>query len=227
MNIASFKDLFSSFGEVLDAYIPNHVGRKFGRKHGSIRFADIQDGWKAIDQLNGKIVRNCKLHVMWVRFQKTMPARGRIGSDLAKRNPVWKWVPKVKNVPNQDLGSLYKQALLSNPNGNELAGQKNVNEDVDKDVHEGLSDNSKTITEPLDNAQCRQIYVGKFTSEVLSCRSFMDDDEEIVSSLCPFNYPLEMELQPHEKNEPRKLSSKDKKSGSKISQSGHNSATPY
>ncbi|KAJ8424798.1 hypothetical protein Cgig2_018690 [Carnegiea gigantea] len=125
LNITSFKDLFSSFGEVLDAYIPNHVGQK---------------------------ICNCKLYVMWARFQKRMSATGRMGSDPTKRKPVCKWIPKVKNVPSQDLGSPYKQALLSNPNGNELEGQENANDAVDKDVHEGLSNNSKTITQHLDNA---------------------------------------------------------------------------
>ncbi|KAJ8453091.1 hypothetical protein Cgig2_014854 [Carnegiea gigantea] len=123
-----------------------------------------------------------------------MPARGRMGSEPTKRKPVWKWIPKVKNVPNQHLGSPYKQALLSNPNGNELEGQKNANEAVDKDVHEGLSDN--------------------------------DNDEEIASSLRPFDGPLEIELQLHEKSERRKLSSDGKKSISKISKSSHNSPTP-
>ncbi|KAJ8431926.1 hypothetical protein Cgig2_016359 [Carnegiea gigantea] len=151
-------------------------------------------GWKAIDQLNGKIISNRKLHVMWARFQKRMSATGRMGSDPTKRKPVWKWIPKVTNVPNQDLGSPYKQALLSNSNGNELEGQKNADEVVDKDACEGLSDNSKTITQPLDNAQCRLIYVGKFTSQVPSCGSSMDDDDEIASSLRPFDGPLEMEF---------------------------------
>ena len=124
------------------------------------------------------------------------------------------------------MGSSYKQALLSNPNDNELECQKNANEAMDKDVREGFSNNSKIITQPLDNAQCRPIYVGKLTSQVLSCRSFMDDDEEIASSLRPFDGPLETELQLHEKSEQRKLFNKDKKSGRKISKSSHNSPTP-
>ncbi|KAJ8446128.1 hypothetical protein Cgig2_000925 [Carnegiea gigantea] len=60
---------------------------------------------------------------------------------------------------------------------------------------------------------------------VSSCGSSMDDDEEIDSSLRPFDSPLKMELQLHEKSERCKLSSKDKKSGSKISKSSHNSPT--
>ncbi|KAJ8423938.1 LOW QUALITY PROTEIN: hypothetical protein Cgig2_032952 [Carnegiea gigantea] len=60
--------------------------------------------------------------------------------------------------------------LLSNPNDNELEGQKNATEAVDKDVHEGLSNNSKIITQPLNNAQCRPIYVGKLTSQMLMKR---------------------------------------------------------
>ena len=44
LSIINFKDLFSSFGEILDAYIPNHIGKKSGKKYGFIRFGDIQEG---------------------------------------------------------------------------------------------------------------------------------------------------------------------------------------
>ena len=90
---------------------------------------------------------------------------------------------------------------------------------MDKDVDEGLSDNSKTITQPLDNAHSRPIYVEKFTSQVPSCGYSMEDSEEIDSYLCPFHGPLDLELQLYEKSERCKLSSKDKKSGSKCNES--------
>ncbi|KAJ8423074.1 hypothetical protein Cgig2_007577 [Carnegiea gigantea] len=155
-----------------------------------------------------------------------MSSRGRTGSSSTRKRTVWKWIPKVKNVPNQDLSSHYKQALLSNLNGNGLEGQKRAKEAMEEDAHEDLSDNSKTISQPLDNAYNRQIYVGKFPSQAPRCGSSTEDDEEIDSSLRPFDNPLEMELQLHEKSERCKFSSKGKKRGNKNPKSAQNSPTP-
>ena len=115
---------------------------------------------------------------------------GRTGCTSSKKEPIWKWIPIVKKAPNHDMSSSFKQALLSNPNGNELEAQKSANEAMEDDVPKGLSDNSKTIAQPLDNAHGQLIYAGKFTSKVLNCGSFMEDDEEIDSSLHPFDGPL-------------------------------------
>ncbi|KAJ8438276.1 hypothetical protein Cgig2_030641 [Carnegiea gigantea] len=85
---------------------------------------------------------------------------------------------------------------------------KSANEAVEEDVYEGLSDNNKTVTQPLDNAHSHLVYVGKFTSQLLSCGSSIDGDEEIDSPLCAFDGHPEMELQFHEKSERFKHSSK-------------------
>ena len=50
---------------------------------------------------------------------------------------------------------------------------------MEENVYEGVSDNNKTITQPLNNAHSCPIYVGKFTSEVPSCGFSMEDDEGI------------------------------------------------
>jgi len=76
-------------------------------------------------------------------------------------------------------------------NDNELEGQNSANEVVENDVHEGLSDNSRTITQPMDNVHNCPIYVEKFTFQVPSCGSSMKDDIEIDSSVSPFDSPLE------------------------------------
>ena len=86
---------------------------------------------------------------------------------------------------------------------------------MEEDVHEDLLDNSKTISQLLNNKHNQLIYVGKFSSQAPSCGSSMEDDEEIDSSLRAFNDPLEMELQLHEKKEICKLFSKSKKRGNK------------
>ena len=72
-------------------------------------------------------------------------------SSSSQKKPIWKWIPKIKNLPNQNMSSPYKQALLSYRNGNELEAQKGAIEAVKEDVNERLLGNSKIITQPLDN----------------------------------------------------------------------------
>ena len=48
LNFTSFKNMFCSFGEVLDVHIPNKFRKKTGRKYGFIIFATIQEGMKVI-----------------------------------------------------------------------------------------------------------------------------------------------------------------------------------
>ena len=74
-----------------------------------------------------------------------------------------------------------------------------------------VSDNSKTITQPLDNNHSLLIYVGKFTSQVSSCGSSMEDDEGMDSSLRLFYGPLKIEFQLHEKSERCKLPTRVRK----------------
>ncbi|KAJ8425992.1 hypothetical protein Cgig2_007806 [Carnegiea gigantea] len=139
----NFKDLFSSFGEVSDTYIPNIFGRKTSRKYGLSRFIDIQEGTKAIEHM-----------IEWKK-----------GEYFSQSKLVWKWIPKVKNVRSQDISSPYKQAFLSYPNGNKLETQKGANEAVEEDAHEGLSNNGKTINQSLDNAHSRPILLGSSPSK--------------------------------------------------------------
>jgi len=61
-------------------------------------------------------------------------------------------------------------------------------------VFEGLSNNSKTITQPLDGAHNRPISVEKFSFQAPSYGSSMEDDEEVNSSLHPFDNVLEMDI---------------------------------
>ena len=53
---------------------------------------------------------------------------------------------------NQQLAFLYKQTILSYPNSNKLEAPNGNLEVAGNDVHEGLSDNSKTITQSLYGA---------------------------------------------------------------------------
>ncbi|KAJ8441593.1 hypothetical protein Cgig2_023157 [Carnegiea gigantea] len=142
---------------------------------------------------------------------------GERGVLLLEKSPLEVESQGKKKFPYQHSSSPYEEALLSNPSGDGLEGQKSANEIVEEDVREDLSDNSKTISQTLKNAHSRPNYFGKFPSQVPSCESSMEDDKEIDNSLRPFNDLLEMELQLYEKSERCKLASKSKKRGSKNS----------
>ena len=64
------KKLFSSFGEVVDVYILNKVGRKSDRKYGFIIFGEFNHGKSVIEAQNGESVNGQKLEVAWAKFQK-------------------------------------------------------------------------------------------------------------------------------------------------------------
>ncbi|KAJ8440981.1 LOW QUALITY PROTEIN: hypothetical protein Cgig2_020010 [Carnegiea gigantea] len=123
----------------------------------------------------------------------------------------------IDNFP-QDLRSINFKDLFSS------FWRANVT--VETNVHEALSDNSETIIQPLKNVQSRPIYVEEFNSQEPSCGSFVEEDEEIDNSFCPFDGPLVIDLQVHEKSRKRKNSNKDKKSSSEISKSNQDLPTP-
>ncbi|KAJ8430678.1 hypothetical protein Cgig2_033834 [Carnegiea gigantea] len=218
------KQLFSSYGEVVDVYIPSKVGRKSGQKYGFITLDEFYHDKSATAALNGETVKGYKLEIAWTKFQKRSSLRPSKQREEPQKKMVWKWIPK-KNLTsisneapkaledNQQLASPYKQALLSYLNSNKLEAPNGNLEAVGNDVHEGLSDNSKTITQPLDDAHNRPIFVRKFPSQ--APRSSMEDNEDI-------NIPLR-DIQLHEKREMTKCSNKGKKSGNRNSRSIHNS----
>ncbi|KAJ8445724.1 hypothetical protein Cgig2_026051 [Carnegiea gigantea] len=150
---------------------------------------------------------------------------------VCKRIPKKKLTSIPNEVPkalenNQQLASPYKQALLSYPNSNKLEAPNGNLRVADNVVHEGLSDNSKTITQSLDSVHNRPIFVGKFPSQAPSSGSSMGDDEEINSSLSLFDNAVEMDIQLHEKREMAKYSNKCKNNGNRNSRSTHDSSTP-
>ncbi|KAJ8446435.1 hypothetical protein Cgig2_019328 [Carnegiea gigantea] len=125
-----------------------------------------------------------------------------LGSVLADQR-LWELGTKLTSIPNeapkalennQQLASPCKQALLNYSNSNKSEAPNGNLEVAGNDVHEGLSDNSKIITQPLDGAHNRPIFVKKFPSQAPSCGSSMEDDEEINSSLRPFDNALEMDI---------------------------------
>lgn len=54
--------------------------------------------------------------------------------------------------------------------------------------------NSKTITQPLNNTHNRLIYVGSLPPKYQVVVHLWEDGEEVDSTLCPFDSPLEMEF---------------------------------
>lgn len=161
----------------MNAYVPNKVGRRSVRKYGFVRFGEKEKGEKAIEGMNGKFVGGHKLDVAWAKFQKS-PART-LGDQRegSQKKMVWQQIPKKKTMPNvaskdvqdediqvasklknyliQDAATPYKQALLNCPNDNNLEAQISANEAVEEGVYEELLDNSKTITQRLNNAPSR------------------------------------------------------------------------
>ncbi|KAJ8421536.1 LOW QUALITY PROTEIN: hypothetical protein Cgig2_018446 [Carnegiea gigantea] len=189
------------YGVVKDAYVPNKVGRRSGQKYGFVRFSEKEKGEKVIEEMNGKFVDGHKLDVAWARFQKRPAQRLSDQKKAAQKKMVWKWIPKknsgtMPNTPEEVLIKLWWKVFM-------------------KDSQ------TITITQPLDNAPSCPIYVEKFVSQVPSCGSYMEDGEEIDSTLRPFDGPLELELQLHEKSKGCKPSNRGKKSGSKNIKSNH------
>ncbi|KAJ8447423.1 hypothetical protein Cgig2_019417 [Carnegiea gigantea] len=185
------------------------------------------EGKSAIEALNGESVNGHKLEVAWAKLQKRTSSR----PSKQREEPQKKMLTSIPNEApkalenNQKLASPYKQALLSYPNSNKLEAPNGDLEVAGNDVHEGLPDNSKTITQPLDGAHNRPIFVGKFPFQALSYGSSMEDDEEVISSWRPFDNALEMDIQLHEKREMAKRSNKCKNSGNMNSRSTHDSPT--
>lgn len=88
LSIIGLKDLFSSFENVLDAYIPNKLGRKFGKKNGFIKFVDIKEDMKAVEHMNAKIASDYKLQVTWAKFKKRLQPRGIKESNSPRKKAV-------------------------------------------------------------------------------------------------------------------------------------------
>jgi len=121
------KKLFGSFGEVVDVYILNKVGRKSDWKYGFVIFGEFNHGKSEIEALNGESVNGHKLEVAWAKFQKGTSSKPSKQREEPQKKMVWKWILKKKltSIPNeapkalennQQLASPCKQALLSYPN---------------------------------------------------------------------------------------------------------------
>jgi len=137
------------------------------------RFGEFYHGKNTIEALNGETVNEHKLEVAWAKFQKRPASMPRKQREEPQKKMVWKWILKsnLTSIPNetptalennQQLASPYKQALLRNLNSSKLEAPNGDLEVVGNDVHEGLSDNNKAITQSLHDAHNRPIFFGKF-----------------------------------------------------------------
>ena len=86
--------MFSSYGEIVNVYIPIKVGRKSGRKYGFIRFSEFYHGKSVIEARNGETVNGHKLEVTWVKFPKRSASRPTKQRGEPKKKMGWKWIPK-------------------------------------------------------------------------------------------------------------------------------------
>ncbi|KAJ8446019.1 hypothetical protein Cgig2_012363 [Carnegiea gigantea] len=90
----SLKNLFNSYGVVIDAYFPDKVGRTNGRKYRFVGFGGKEKGERAIEGMNGKFVGGHKLDVAWARFQQRLAWRLSDQRKAAQKKMVWKWISK-------------------------------------------------------------------------------------------------------------------------------------
>ncbi|KAF5356448.1 hypothetical protein D9758_009490 [Tetrapyrgos nigripes] len=80
MDVASFRKLFSKFGDITSAEIPSR-GRKRGYPHGLISFKNRQDGLRAIDAMNGLLLEGRKIVVRLDRKDSKINGNGNNGSS--------------------------------------------------------------------------------------------------------------------------------------------------
>ena len=82
---------------------------------------------------------------------------------INKRNLFGSGFPKLKASTIEIYHPLISKLFWATPIAINLKLEKVGNVAVETNVHEALSDNSKTVTQPLENAQSHLIHVGRFT----------------------------------------------------------------
>ncbi|KAJ8436265.1 LOW QUALITY PROTEIN: hypothetical protein Cgig2_011537 [Carnegiea gigantea] len=171
--------LFSGYGVVVDAYVPNKARRMSGRRYDFVRFGKKQKDEKAIEEMNGKIVGGNNLEA---RFQKRPASRLSGQRKAAQKQMVWKWIPKknfgtMSNGASKDMEDKDIQVADDYQIAND--GADGVNGCFYLD-----SSSSKTISQPTGTAKNHPCYIGKFNlQKPTSPSESFTNEEEIDSSL--------------------------------------------
>lgn len=86
------RQIFKGYGEVMDVYIPKKRSSRFNTKFGFIRFLSMEEAHRAIQDLDGILIRDFNIHVNLAKFshprQYVNPVRISNDFTASKRYPV-------------------------------------------------------------------------------------------------------------------------------------------
>ncbi|KAH7841387.1 hypothetical protein Vadar_029255 [Vaccinium darrowii] len=77
MDVEWLRQIFSSFGQVVDVFIPIKRSSSFNTKFGFIRFKEKEEAFRAIDALDGLLIRNFRIFVQLAKYSKPTPNAAR------------------------------------------------------------------------------------------------------------------------------------------------------
>ncbi|KAE9445258.1 hypothetical protein C3L33_22844, partial [Rhododendron williamsianum] len=80
-----FRQIFSSHGQVRDAFIPFKRSSRYNTKFGFIRYQTMEEASRAIHALNGVIIRNFSIQVNLARYGKAGRNNFEAGTQAAGR----------------------------------------------------------------------------------------------------------------------------------------------
>lgn len=89
--VAWFRKLFSNFGRVIEAYIPNKRSKVIGNRFGFIRYANRRDAIHAIAKSNGLWVGKRNLVVKMARYDR----RNTFNDDFQHKSSANQFPPLV------------------------------------------------------------------------------------------------------------------------------------
>ncbi|KAH7852484.1 hypothetical protein Vadar_025366 [Vaccinium darrowii] len=77
MDVEWLRQIFSSFGQVVDVFIPIKRSSSFNTKFGFIRFKEKEEAFRAVDALDGLLIRNFRIFVQLAKYSKPTPNAAR------------------------------------------------------------------------------------------------------------------------------------------------------
>ncbi|KAE8702505.1 hypothetical protein F3Y22_tig00110482pilonHSYRG00200 [Hibiscus syriacus] len=106
------ESLFSTYGHVIDAFIPNKKNSKGGR-FGFIRFATIEEARKAISSMNGVHIYDSRIRVSLAKY-KPRQSYWRKSSKVVQRKSGMEEIPRIKHCEVEGVVDEEKLHVLSN-----------------------------------------------------------------------------------------------------------------
>ncbi|KAE8698873.1 hypothetical protein F3Y22_tig00110597pilonHSYRG00992 [Hibiscus syriacus] len=106
------ESLFSTYGHVINAFIPNKRNSKGGR-FGFIRFATIEEARKAISSMNGVHIYDSRIRVSLAKY-KPQQSYWRKSSKVVQRKSGMKEIPRIKHCEVEGVVDEEKLHILSN-----------------------------------------------------------------------------------------------------------------